>query len=141
MKDTQNLHLKVQEHCDCYATTDPLKEMSELNKDADLDEAALKWLALAVLHGVNQNAEKVSMFVADDGAVSVTAKYRKSDLPAPSTEIGKKIQETLGKITHIEGGEGKIPLALGIRDSSIDLQIKMKNKDNGKKISIKFPKG
>jgi len=28
MRDKQSLHLKVQEMCDCYATTDPLKEMS-----------------------------------------------------------------------------------------------------------------
>jgi len=139
MKDTQNLHLKVQEHCDCYATTDPLKEMSELNKEADLEEAALKWMALAVLHGVNQNAEKVSIKLSDDGSVSVTAKYRKSELPAPNTNIGNKIHEIVGNITHIEGDKGKIPLALGIRDSSIDLKIKMKTKDGGRKISIKFP--
>ena len=139
MKDTRNLHLKVQEHCDCYATTDPLKEMSEINKEADLEEAALKWMALAVLHGVNENAEKVSLFVSNDGSVSVTATYRKSELPAPNTTIGKKIHEIVGQITHIEGDKGKIPLALGIRDSSIDLKIKMKTKDKGKKISIKFP--
>lgn len=139
MKDTRNLHLKVQEHADCYATTDPLKEMSEINKEADLEEAALKWIALAVLHGINENAEKVSLFVSDDGSVSVTAAYRKSELPAPNTTIGKKIHEIVGNITHIEGDKGKIQLALGILDSSIDLKIKMKTKDNGKKISIKFP--
>jgi len=42
-------------------------------------------------------------------------------------------------ITHIEGDKGKTLLALGIRDSSIDLKIKMKTKDGGKKITIKFP--
>ena len=50
MKDKQSLHLKVQELCDCYATTDPLKEMSDVAKDADKEEAALKWISLAVLH-------------------------------------------------------------------------------------------
>jgi hypothetical protein len=35
MKEKRNLHLKVQELCDCYATTDPLKEMSDLGKDKD----------------------------------------------------------------------------------------------------------
>ncbi len=59
MKDTGNLHLKVQELCNCFATTDPLKEMSIVKNDADKTEAALKWLALAALHGVNNNAEKI----------------------------------------------------------------------------------
>ena len=58
MKEKRNLHLKVQELCDCYATTDPLKEMSNVKNDVDKDEAALKWLALAALHGVNHNAKK-----------------------------------------------------------------------------------
>ena len=33
MKDKRSLHLKVQELCDCFATTDPLKEMSILGKE------------------------------------------------------------------------------------------------------------
>jgi len=58
MKDKHSLHLKVQELCDCFATADPLKEMSLLEKDDDRTEAALKWLALAILHGINANAKK-----------------------------------------------------------------------------------
>ena len=52
MKDSANSHLKVQELCDCYSTTDPLKEMSILNKDQDQMDSDLKWLALLALHGV-----------------------------------------------------------------------------------------
>jgi hypothetical protein len=139
MKDTGSLHLKVQELCDCYATTDPLKEMSEITKDTDLDEAALKWLSLAALHGVNSNAKKIKMYVGNDGTVQVTAEYRPSELPSPGSDIGRKVVEALTDITHIEGGKGKTPLALGIRDSSIELKVKMKAKDGGNKISIKFP--
>ena len=61
MKEKRNLHLKVQELCDCYATTDPLKEMSVVGKDKDQEEAALKWLALAALHGVNNNAKEITI--------------------------------------------------------------------------------
>jgi hypothetical protein len=60
-KRSLSLHLKVQEMCDCYATTDPLKEMSDLPKDEDTQESALKWLALAILHGINDNAKKISL--------------------------------------------------------------------------------
>ena len=139
MKDTGSLHLKVQELCDCYATADPLKEMSEVRDDSDKNEGALKWLALAALHGVNNNAEKISITRSDDGNVTVTAEYRKKDLPSPSSDVAEKIFEAVTGITHIEGDKGKTPLALGIRDISIDLKIKMKTKNGGKKITIKFP--
>ena len=39
MKEKRNLHLKVQELCDCYATNDPLKEMSQIKTDSDTDES------------------------------------------------------------------------------------------------------
>jgi hypothetical protein len=139
MKDKENLHLKVQELCDCFATTDPLKEMSDIKGNADKNEAALKWLALAALHGVNNNAEKISITRSHDGNVTVTAKYHKKNLPSPGSEVAEKIIEAVTGITHIEGDKGKTPLALGIRDSSINLKIKLKTEDGGKKITIKFP--
>jgi hypothetical protein len=139
MKDKGSLHLKVQELCDCFATTDPLKEMSVVKNDADKEEAALKWMALAALHGVNNNAEKISITRSNDGKVKVTAEYRKTDLPSPGPEVAEKIIEAMSGITHIEEDEGKTQLALGIRDSSIDLIVKMKKKGDEKKVTIKFP--
>jgi len=138
MKDKGSLHLKVQELCDCYATTDPLKEMSIVKDGPDKEDAALKWLALAALHGVNNNAEKITITKSDDGHVKVTAEYRKTELPSPGTEVADKIIESLIGITHLEGGEGKTQLALGIRDSSIDLRVKMKSREGGKKVTIGF---
>ena len=139
MKEKRNLHLKVQELCDCYATNDPLKEMSEIKSDNDKDEAALKWLALAALHGVNDNAKEVRITRSPEGEIRVTAKYREAELPSPGSEIGEKIVGAVREITHIEGGKGKIPLALGIRNDSIELEIEMKSKDKGEKVTIKFP--
>jgi hypothetical protein len=139
MKEKRNIHLKVQELCDCYATNDPLKEMSEIKGDSDQDEAAAKWLALAALHGVNDNAKEVSITRSADGNIKVTAKYRESELPSPGAEIGEKIMSAVREITHIEGGKGKSPLALGIREDSIELKVKMKSKDEGERVTIKFP--
>ena len=139
MKDTGSLHQKVQEHIDCQATTDPLKEMSEIVNEADQDEGALKWLALAVLHGVNQNAEKISVSKSADGQVAVTAKYRQAQLPSPGAAIGGKIIRALRTITHITEKKGKMPLALGIRDSSVELRVKVKSKEGREKITLKFP--
>jgi len=139
MKEKRNLHLKVQELCDCYATNDPLKEMSEIKGDGDKDEAAVKWLALAALHGVNDNAKEVTITRSPDGNIKVTARYRESELPSPGPEIGEKIMNAVREITHIEGNKGKSPLALGIREDSIELKIKMKAKDEGESVTLKFP--
>jgi hypothetical protein len=139
MKEKRNVHLKVQELCDCYATNDPLKEMSVVKNEADKEEAALKWLALAALHGVNDNAEEVTITRSSDGKVQVVAKYRESELPSPGSEIGARIIQAVREITHIEGQKGKTPLALGIRNDSVELKVKMKEKDGKEKVTIRFP--
>ena len=139
MKEKRNVHLKVQELCDCYATNDPLKEMSVVKNEVDKEEAATKWLALAALHGVNNNAKEVNISRSSNGEIVVTAKYRESELPSPGAEVGSKIMEAVREITHIEGQKGKSALALGIRNDSIELQVKMKEKEGGEKVTIKFP--
>ncbi len=139
MKDTENLHLKVQELCDCFSTTDPLKEMSELKNDRNSLDAALKWLALSVLHGVNNNAKEISIRQDDDGTVSVMAEYRDTELPSPGPEVAANIFEAVREMTHIDDDKGKTVFAMGIRDSSLDLSISVKNKNGNRKISIKFP--
>lgn len=139
MKDKSNLHQKVQELCDCFATTDPLREMSIIKNDPDKDTAALKWLALATLHGVTSNADKITLTRTENGNVKVTAEYRQSELPSPGSEVAEQIIASLAGMTYLEDGQGKTRLALGIRDSSLDLAVKMKSKDGGKKITLKFP--
>ncbi len=140
MKEKRNLHLKVQELCDCFSTTDPLKEMSDIPSDEDKEEAALKWLALTALHGVNNNAKKVSIYRRPGGNVQVVAEYRETELPSPGNEVGQNIFSTVREITHIEGDKGKTRLALGMRDSSVDLEVKIKSKSGKEKITIKFDK-
>lgn len=139
MKEKRNIHLKVQEMCDCYATTDPLKEMSEIKGDSDQNEAAEKWLALAALHGVNNNAKEISIRRLKNGKIKVTAQYRESELPSPGSKIGKKIMSAVREITHIEGKKGKSPLALGIRNDSIELKLKIKSKGKGEQVTLTFP--
>ena len=140
MKDKRSLHLEVQEHIDCFASTDPLKEMSEITADEDKDQAALKWLALAALHGINYNAEEVSLRTTADGTTTAQAKYRKAELPSPGGEIGHRVLETVRKITHFEGDRGEGPLALGIRDDSIEVGIKVERSKEGETVTLKFPK-
>ena len=139
MKDTESAHKKVQEMIDCYATTDPLKEMSEIGKETDAEQAAAKWLALAALHGVNNNAKKISLRREADGTVRVTAKYREAELPSPGGDLGVRIVDTLRSVTHLEGEKAKTLLALGMRDGSLDLSVKIKAEDGGETVTLKFP--
>jgi hypothetical protein len=139
MKDKSSLHQKVQELCDCFSTTDPLREMSVVKDDRDEEEAALKWLALTALHGVNNNANKITITRSEGEHLKVTAEYRKTELPSPGPEIGNKIFEAVRGITHIEGAEGETVLALGIKDSSLDLKVNLKSDNGGEEVSISFP--
>jgi len=113
--------------------------MSKLKKDKNSLDAALKWLSLSVLHGVNNNAKEISIKLDDDDIVSVIAKYRDTELPSPDAQIAANIFEAVREMTHIEDEDGKIKFAVGIRDSSLDLNISVQNKDDYRKISIKFP--
>jgi hypothetical protein len=140
MLDKRGLHVKVQEMCDCYAGTDYLKEMCLVPKEPDRTEAALKWIALAVLHGINSNAEKLKIVRSDDGKVTVTAEYRKATLPSPGDAIGKAVVEAVRQIAHFEKDKERGPLALGVRDSSLELEVEVKKKDGSESVTLNFPK-
>lgn len=139
MKEKRSLHQRVQEMCDCYSTTDPLEEMSKLASAAaaDVEEAAVKWLALSILHGVNSNADTISMSINDGSAVFVTAEYRPAELPPPNAAIADGVITVAHEMTHIED-KGKLPMAIGIRDSSINIQVKLKDEGSKKKMKISF---
>jgi len=139
MRDKETLHRKVQEQIDCFATTNPLKEMSELGNEKNIEEAALKWLALAALHGINMNAKQITIAKTGNGQVKVTAEYRSAELPSPGPAIGEKIIDDVREITHLEENKGKTVLALGVRDGSVDLNVKVKKDKDGEKVSLKFP--
>ena len=139
MKEKRNLHLKVQEMCDCYAASDPLKSMSQMVDEDDADEAAVKWIALATLHGINSNAKKIKISQSGD-SVQVTAEYRSAQLAAPNKDIADKIMATVREITHIEAPKGKLPLSLGVSGSSIDMDVKVKSKKEKSSVTLEFGK-
>jgi hypothetical protein len=141
MKDKETLHRKVQELVDCFATTDPLREMSMLKAEEGQEESPLKWLALAVLHGINAGAKEISVVKSADGTVRVLAEYWKAELPTPGPIIGERIFESLRRITHLEGDQGKTVLAMGVRDGSIDLRVEVEREKEGEKITLGFSRG
>lgn len=139
MKDKRTLHLRVQELCDCFADTDPLREMAAVSKEEDREEGAVKWLALAVLHGIDRAAKKITITRDKDGGISVTAKYRKWELPSPGGDVGRRIFDVVQEITHIEKKKGKTPLAIGIRDSSIEITVGMEKDGEAGSVTLEFP--
>ena len=139
MKDQRNLHLQVQEMCDCYATNDPLEEMARMSSaEATDEEAAVKWLALAILHGINNNAEEITVSRDKDGGVRVVAEYRKTELPAMDGRVAEAVMAAVREITHIDVDKGSLPLSIGVRDSSVDLEVKIKSKEKRDKLKLKF---
>ncbi len=137
--DRQSLHKKVQDEINCFAETDYLSELGKINHQPDDEETALKWLALAILHGLNTNTETIKLKRSKGGKVEIEATYRKAELPHPAGPVADRIFKIIREITHIEEDKGKLPLSLGIRDSSIDMMVKVKKKEDGESISLKFP--
>jgi hypothetical protein len=43
------------------------------------------------------------------------------------------------EITHIESDKGKTPLALGIRNDSIEVQVEMTSEEGTENVTLKFP--
>jgi len=138
MKDTQNKHLKMQEFVDCFATTDFLSEMAKIDKEEDRQDAALKWLSLAALHGINEYAEKISISRNKNGRVKVTAEYREKALPDINSDVADNIFDAVREISHIDKSHGKTRMALGVRDSSVDLKLELKEKSDKTKLTIHF---
>ena len=139
MRDMSNLHQKVQEMCDCFATTDPLKEMSRLQQDGNTEEGATKWLALAVLHGLNSNAEEISLEQGSDGKVKVVAEYRRSELPEPGSSIGSEVVRMTREIIHADSSQAESVLAFGVRNNNMDLKVRTREESGSNKVTIKFP--
>jgi hypothetical protein len=138
MIDKRSLHVKVQEHCDCFATAEPLREMAALAKESDSEEAALKWIALAVLHGIDRNAKSISLHRSAGGKLSVIAKYRESELPAPPEPVGGKIFDVARAIAHLDD-RGRAPVVIGIRDGSIEIEVSLGGSDGVEEVMLKFP--
>ena len=139
MKDKESRHKKVQEMIDCYATSNPLKEMSEIQKETDVPEASIKWLALAGLHGINMNASEIKIKKSAEGKTDITAKYRTAELPSPGTAAGNKIIQDIRDITHLEEDEGESMLSLGVREGTVNIKVTVKRDRDGEEAVLHFP--
>jgi hypothetical protein len=139
MIDRRGLHARLVDMCDCYAETDCFRELSRMEGSTASEETALKWLALAVLHGIESGAEEIEL-CRKEGETTATAEYRKARLPAPSPEVLDKAMEIVREVLHFEEEKGESPLILGLRTDSLELRVKAKRKDGEEKVKLKFPR-
>jgi len=138
-----NYHLKLQEMCDCYLETDFMPEMQHMSASPpsdDLEEDAIKYLALAIMHAINEQAAKLSL-KKKGGVITVTVKNgEKEKLPAPAAPVFARIIEIVRAILHIEEDKGKLPLSLGLRNGEVNVMVKVKREDDRESVAFSFDK-
>lgn len=142
LKDARNLHTRLQEMCDCYMDTDYGKELKKMASGIgeDLEEEALKYLALSILFTITNSGKKLSIKRKKRKQKVTVKAQEKMALPSPAPEITEKIFEIMRSITHLEGERGKEPFSLGLRDSRVELEITLKKKDDEESLKFSFPK-
>jgi hypothetical protein len=140
-KISRNYHARLQEMCDCYMETDYRKEMEVMasQSSVDMEEDALKYLALSILYATTEKAKKLS-FKKRRGGPTVTVKAEeRMELPTPPGEIADKIFEIMRSITHLEEQKGREPFSLGLRDGRMELGVKVKKKEEKESLKLSFP--
>jgi len=138
----RNLHVKLQEMCDCYMETDFKAELNKLSTTgvaSDVEEEALKYLALALLYSVSEKADKLEI-KQKNGEMKVSVKSDGKDrLPAPPAEISSTILAILRDITDLRGDKGETLLALGLRNSQLELKVQVKKDGDKESVKISLP--
>ena len=140
-KITLSYHLKLQEMCDCYMETDFLGAMQGMVGAAskDVEEDAIKYLALAIMYAITQKAEKLSFKKKGDEIKTKIKNGEKEMLPPPSGAVLDKAFEIMRAILHIEEDNGEMDFSLGLRSGEVNVMVKFSRKDDKQSLKIKFP--
>jgi hypothetical protein len=145
--DKRNLHLKLQEYCDCYTETDPKPELEAIGRageDSDAaenpEDVALKFIGLAILYGLKESAKRFSLVETDQGGfqlnMEASGKYK---LASPPSRVGGRVFEVMRSITHLESEKAAEPLALGLRNDRIELGVAFDSQGGRRSLTISFP--
>lgn len=141
-KLSHNFHTKLQEMCDCYLDTDFQAEINQpiAVHSATLEEDAFKYFALLILYTLTVKARQLSVKNKKGGVkVTVTSPHEKKSLTPPPEAIAAKMFEIIRAITHIEHANGEMPLAFGLRNGRVDLQVKVKKSEDEESMKLSFP--
>jgi len=145
--EERNLHLRLQEYCDCYVETDYKKQLEVISKEGaaadatgDMEEVALKFLGLAIMYGITEGAKKVSLTrTASDHInfeIEAAGKYK---LPAPKPELAGRMFEVMRSITHLEDPKAAEPVSLGLKNDRVELMVSFDKIEGTDSLSIGLP--
>lgn len=136
-----NYHLKLQEMCDCYMETDFLAALLGMAgaDSKDVEEDAIKYLALAIMYAITQKAEKLSFKKKGEELKAKINNGSKEKLPVPSVAVLDKVFEIMRGILHIEEDKGEMEFSLGLRSGEVDVIVKVDREDGKESLKIKFP--
>lgn len=147
IKDDRSYHLRLQEFCDCFMETDFRKELEQASKGVsgdpggDLDELALKFLGLTLLYGANEEANKISLQKSNRGKVLFSVEARGNyQLIPPSGNLADKIFSVARSMVHLDKDQGKIPFSLGLRNSSLEINLEFARSGGADSLTFIFPK-
>ncbi|MEJ2032030.1 MAG: hypothetical protein P8Y63_03100 [Deltaproteobacteria bacterium] len=141
MEITRNEHKKLQEMCDCFLETDYLAEMERMSRNpiADPEEDARKYLSLAIMHTISEKARKLTLKRKDGGLEVKVKNESKELLPAPPVELFEPMVEIMRRILHLEGGQGELPLVLGLRSGQLEITVQVRHEADKDSLKFKFP--
>jgi len=147
IKDDRSYHLRLQEFCDCFMETDFRKELERASKGVsgdpggDPEELALKFLGLALLYGANEEAKKISLQKSKEGKILFSVEARGNyQLLAPSAHLAERVFSLARSMVHLDKDQGKIPFSLGLRNSSLEVDLEFDRSGGNQFFSITFPK-
>jgi len=140
-KITLNKHLKLQEMCDCYMETDFLSSMQSMagTDSKDIEEDAIKYLALAIMFAITQKAEKLSFKKKGEELKVKIKNGTEEKLPIPSVAILDTIFEIMRAILHIEEDKGEMEFSLGLRSGEVNTWVRVARKGDKQSLKITFP--
>jgi hypothetical protein len=136
-----NYHLKLQEMCDCYMETDfaaVMRGMSE-RESKDLEEDAIKYLALAIMYAITQKAEKLSLQKKGEESKVSIKNNEKEKLPVPSGAVVDKAFAIMRSILHVTEDKGEVEFSLGLRSGEVNVKVKFDRDKDKESLKIKFP--
>ena len=137
-----NLHLKLMEMCDCYIGTDYAATIQKVADapSTDIQEDALRYLALALLFTLTEQARQLSLKRKKD-KINVTIKHddEKIALRPPAKAVFDRIIAIMRAILHLDEDKGGLPLTLGLKNDQIEVQVKVERTADKETLKVKFP--
>jgi hypothetical protein len=132
--------LKLQEMCDCYMERDFLPVMQDMAgaEPADVEEDAIKYLALAILYAITRKAEKLSFKKKGEELKATIKNGSKEKLPVPSPAVLDKVFQIMRAILHIESDKGKMDFSLGLRSGEVNVSVQAERDADKQTLKIRF---